>query len=190
MKAMFQAAGTAAALGILLSTPPARASEPCGTTGTVDQRITACATSALDGAWSLVARTANGSEVWRDNSTRLIWGDVLRAAGASLNHSVGIVHAIEGCGDPSSYLDSKGGLPDLAWALPLRADFQTAEKNRVRQVLPHLDTPQWHFMFWSATIYNHGWEDEKAAVYSGRTGKIGFIPTYFGTPALCVAPSP
>jgi hypothetical protein len=158
----------------------------CGTEGTVEQRIASCATSALGGSWSLVTRTAWGSEVWRDNLSQVLWGDLLRIPGGPVYHELGINRAREACEDPDSYADAKGGLSGLSWVLPLRRDFALAEEHSVRQVLPRLTVPQRELLFWTLTIYNAGWEDEQAAVFYGRDGKFGYIPTYFGTVARCV----
>lgn len=61
----------------------------CGTTGTIQDRITDCSSrtgatwvgasngNAGESTWSLVVRTASGKEVWRDARTLYLWSDTL-----------------------------------------------------------------------------------------------------------------
>jgi hypothetical protein len=72
------------------------------------------------------------------------------------------------------YDDSKGGMgaiasgtsPSVRWRLPTKYDWQTADNDGIRFVLPNMNNS-----FWSATVYSYG--RDYALVFDGYSGLIG-----------------
>jgi len=98
--------GIAAEKKHYLETIVGRPNTVCGTSGTIEERISNCSSAngnkafysgknygqSGEGDWKLVTRTSGGYEVWRDERTKLIWSDTLsgsynwcQAAGYSSN---------------------------------------------------------------------------------------------------------
>src|SRR4051812_3056340 len=85
-------------LGIVLSTPSltALADTPsCGTEGVLETRIEDCHSTVNFGqyTWSLVVRTSQiadktGEEVWRDNATGILWGDLYHSEPMTWNQGM------------------------------------------------------------------------------------------------------
>lgn len=176
----------------------------CGTSGTLAQRITNCAGTlgasaswssvvngnAGQGNWKIVTRSGDCtsaspnracSEVWRDESTQLLWSskvsEIINWCRASGNNGISGNPATEV--DPSNVCDNatyqsiaglaisacyddnavnfnnshasitnvlgKGGLgkvstPSVEWRLPSKGDFEQANANGLRYVLPDAGT--------------------------------------------------
>ncbi|NBW99264.1 hypothetical protein EBR03_06800, partial [bacterium] len=195
--------GIAAEKRHYLETIVGRPNTVCGTSGTIEERVSDCDSKngnkafysgknygqSGEGDWKLVTRTSGGYEVWRDERTKLIWSDSLssgynwcQAAGYSSNSDTTSVtgyncQAGEGgslqpstplsvCADasllaglngistyetPSSEDERKGNLSvsSVKWRLPTIEDWQLANVNGIRKVLPNMDA--W---FWSASSYS------------------------------------
>ncbi|NDC24701.1 MAG: hypothetical protein EBZ49_11330 [Proteobacteria bacterium] len=98
--------GIAAEKKHYLETIVGRPNTVCGTSGTIEERVSDCDSKngnkafysgknygqSGEGDWKLVTRTSGGYEVWRDERTKLIWSDTLssgynwcQAAGYSSN---------------------------------------------------------------------------------------------------------
>jgi hypothetical protein len=98
--------GIAAAKKHYLETIVGRPATVCGSSGTIEERVSDCYSKngnkafysgknygqSGEGDWKLVTRTSGGYEVWRDERTKLIWSDSLisgynwcQAAGYSSN---------------------------------------------------------------------------------------------------------
>lgn len=91
-----------------------RPSTPCGTSGSITDRIDDCAGknpgsstwegstdgNAAEGTWKLVTLTATSTEVWRDERTGLVWSDQLGTANWCV--AAGNVQS----NDPSNYCNN------------------------------------------------------------------------------------
>ena len=173
----------------------------CGTSGTIEQRITNCSGTfganaswsgvtngnSGQGSWKLVTRSGDCtflapnsacSEVWRDESTQMLWSSKVseainwcRSSGSNFitgnpsaeddpsnicdngaNQVVGVaVQAVAACHDDAanfvnthasiSNTAGKGGLskastPAVAWRLPTKGDYEQANANGLRFVMP------------------------------------------------------
>ena len=147
----------------------------CGLIGTVDERISDCATKKMANGtqWTLVTVTKSGNSVWRDDDSGKIWSD-------RLNRIYTQYTAAEACVSTKS-LDARGNLISLAWTLPSNDDFMTAESHGIRNALPHM-----RYFFWSTSIYpinGRLW----AGLFCGGNGSLGYEYRYLYDSVRCVA---
>lgn len=171
----------------------------CGGSGTLEQRITSCAgvlgaTASWSGVtngnsgqgnWKIVTRTGECataapnsacSEVWRDESTQMLWSSKVsqsinwcRSSGSNfiagnpsaendpsdfcdnITHQATAVQAVSACHDdsvnfvnahatitntPGKGALSKASTPAVAWRLPTKGDYEQANANGLRFVMP------------------------------------------------------
>ena len=110
--------------------------------------------NAGEGIWRLIVRESNGREAWVDESTGLIWSDVISSVSnwcqASGNIEGELAENGIDCNDLSqgiSRCDGAAlmGVPaaDIAWRLPTRGDYLQADLNGLRFVLPRTDAAVW-----------------------------------------------
>jgi hypothetical protein len=159
-------------------TPVVRAVRPpseCGLESTLETlaaRIRDCATknpnhfewkgsvsgNTGEGNWKLVARSSSAKEIWLDETTGMIWSDIVSTSSnwcqASGNDESPLAPATVDCnaigaGDSRCSGASLLGIPasEISWRLPTRADLLQADLNGARFVLPRTDS-----IIWSATI--------------------------------------
>jgi hypothetical protein len=120
--------------------------KPCGNTGSVEERIKDCTKlpnaeviTKVGKKWNLVARSADGKEVWRDATTKLVWGDTLDEKMSSFD-------AHKSCSD-KKYENSRAGIESVEWSLPTSGDVERAQKNGLTEVIPNMEKRT----FWSST---------------------------------------
>lgn len=213
----------------------------CGTVGSIEDRIADCAivfggeatwdgavkANSGQGVWKLVTRTdevvsSRGREVWRDESTKLLWSSKVasstnwcKATGsnniagnptaevdpdnycdnATYQNTVG--KAISACfEDGESYFTGtdgdidgagKAGLgysstPLVAWRLPTIYDYQQANINGLRFVVPDMAAIS-SVAEWSATVRS---DSRMRAWRHWATGSINFSARANLFPVRCV----
>lgn len=106
-------------------------------------------------SWNLVSRSRDPKigkfyEVWKDSQSGLLWGDRLDKR---YTHHDAIALGINGkvvsetaCGSDEGKVAS-AGIGEKKFGLPTIEEFQQAEKNGVREVLPNMKD----YFFWSAS---------------------------------------
>jgi hypothetical protein len=134
-------------------------------TQTIDERIKSCAafpgsskTTTSGVTWNLVSRSdskGNLMEVWRDSESGLIWSDTLKKDPGSIdyNHYGAIRMANGKVVEETACLSDEGKnasahICERSFGLPTLADFQSAERHGMREVLPNINDR----IFWSATL--------------------------------------
>jgi hypothetical protein len=149
-------------LGVLIPILQARAddqrsSRPCGTSGTVEQRINDCSKyhDSRKAGFVLVTRTRDAIEVHVDVATGLLWSDRLPDL---MTH----YQAEEVCLRRNSAF---AGLTDRRWRLPTAQDYVIANKNGMRKALPNMD----YHRFWTSNISK--FNQFYAVIFDGKTGK-------------------
>ncbi|MBY0518194.1 MAG: DUF1566 domain-containing protein [Bacteriovoracaceae bacterium] len=156
--------------------------------GTLAARIRDCATknpnhyewkgaasgNAGEGTWKLVARSSSAKEIWLDETTGMIWSDVVSSSSnwcqASGNDESPFAPAtidcnVVGAGDSKCSGASILGIPasEISWRLPTRGDLLQADLNGSRFVLPRTDA-----VIWTATL--NGLNRDQAWAQSMTTG--------------------
>ncbi len=132
---------------------------PCGSKGTVKERIRDCSSqlSSSNNSFVLVSRTKDLKEVYKQNSNSLLWSERLPSAVPYLQAAV-TCH-----GD----LAEVAGLNELKWRLPTLEEYKIADKEGVRWSLKNMN-----YWYWSSSghdeLYNYVW------IYSGYDGYIDF----------------
>ncbi len=131
---------------------------PCGLAGSISNRIKDCQNwqaSAIAGfPWVLVTHTLGGIQVWRDNTTGLLWGDMLaeiieNVDGSGRSYWNGLFSfkkARSICGE-SRFQKYNGHIAEVSWSLPKIDAFVTASAHGFQNILPNT-FPRF---FWSAT---------------------------------------
>lgn len=168
---------------LLLSslTTTAHAAPDCGLRGSITARVQDCreARRLEQGGWSLVTRN-QGFEVWRDDASGLIWGDLQAPAGARGNATqLHYGHAESTC---SAEADApRGGLKQVYWRLPTQEDFSMSQKNGLLEVLPNFricDDRGHGCDFWTSTESRN---ELNRVTFNGEDGRFGYksIWTYF-----------
>jgi hypothetical protein len=104
---------------------------PCGTAGTLEERIKDC--DEAKGDFVLVSRDAKGGEIFKDTKSGLIWGDRIST---DFNH----YGSQRAC---SSDAFDPGTLKDLKWRLPTVKEFQTAASHGMKNSLPRMEHWYW-----------------------------------------------
>ena len=141
--------------------PAAVPPEPvCGFPGeagyTIEERMADCheeKTSQLGATIHLVARTSSGKEgkeVWRDDTTGLLWGD-LREGGP-----VSWADAQKAC---KNLTEAEGEIPGLTWRLPRKDEYVSIGRkkdggNEVWRLLPNMNA--WFWFFSADNLYGAG----------------------------------
>jgi hypothetical protein len=130
-----------------------------------------------EGLWTLVVRTADGKNLWRDDTSGLLWSDDLgvtnnwcKAAGNSESSSAcasgGSLQAatpesfcseLTGFDTPPELANAKGNLSGsegIQWRLPTKSEWLQAELNGVRWVIDAIDPLSYSTRtYWSSTIF-------------------------------------
>ncbi len=120
------------------STQGQKSLDPCGLTGTINNRIQDCNTNL--GNFALVTRNTDLMEVYRQNNNGLLWSH-LREVGHddnSLNE-----HIINVC---NNNIPEVAGLNFLAWGLPTKDQFLEADRAGITTIGILKDS-----FLWSAT---------------------------------------
>lgn len=158
---------------VVLATQPRllRGAPPlsCGTNGSVRERIADCATrrssSGTRGGfeWRLVTHVPEGSEVWRDEATGLVWSDT---AGDHLEQD----QAETRCGGSAPHGED-GFIPreEVRWRLPSHDDYVEADAHGLRELLPNMLGHR----FWTATLLQRGFRHYY--VFDGTDGDFIFL---------------
>lgn len=105
--------------------------KPCGLAGTIEERITECATT--KGNFVLVTLTEKGSEFYKDTKSGLIWGHRIPS---DFNH-YGSYKACDQ--DVSGY----EGLPSMRWRLPSIKEFEVAATHGLKTSIPGSEHTYW-----------------------------------------------
>ena len=127
----------------------------CGVVGSVKDRIQDCAklpnseknpTGSV--VWNLISRmhddkTGRSYQVWQDSNTKLLWGDMLDSSYHHINAAEwdwdrGVVTKEIAC-TSNEGSRANAQISDKSFGLPTRAEFETAEKHGMREVVPNLD---------------------------------------------------
>jgi hypothetical protein len=149
---------------------------------TVEDRIKDCAgipkssvKSSTGVTWNLVSRKRDPKsgkfmEVWKDAKSGLLWGDAQDKRYTHYNaialDSKGKVVSETACkSDEGKAANAQIG--EKAFGLPSKAEFEAAEKNGVREVVPNM-RDRW---FWSASV--HPGSSGYAFVFYGNDGYVG-----------------
>lgn len=111
---------------------------PCGLTGSVDERLKEC--NLTKGNFSLVMKTDGGLEVYKDTKSGLIWGDRI---GFEFNH----YGSQKSCGDDNP----EASLLPLKWRLPTIKEFEQGAANGLKAALPKMT-----YSFWTSTTASKG----------------------------------
>ena len=126
----------------------------CGLKGSIEQRIEKCNQS--NGLFSLVSRTKEGHEIFKDLKSGLIWSDRLLS---SMTHR----NSQQAC---NSDLKEVAGI-NAAWRLPSKEEYEEAEKNEIRNALPNMNN-----RFWSSSV--HPDYSFAASLFRGENGTTDY----------------
>lgn len=139
---------------------PASIGTPCGLKASVEERIRDCSTqeSSSVGNFVLVTRTKDAHEVWKDMKSGFLWSD-------KLNQRMDRIKAQKAC---HSKLAEVGKIQDVNWKLPRIEEYQEAESNSFRSVLPNTDDKFWTAMGYSKVL-------KAALVFNGLTGVASVV---------------
>jgi hypothetical protein len=105
--------------------------KPCGSQGTIEERIKECAQT--KGDFALVAISEKGMEFYKDAKTGLIWGGRILT---DFNHY----------GSHMACDEENHGyqvLANLKWRLPTIHEFETAASHGMKAALPNMDHTYW-----------------------------------------------
>ena len=113
---------------------PTAFAEPCGTEGTIEERIKHC--NQTKESFALVIRDQRGLEIYKDLKTSLLWGDRI---GSDFN----AYGSQKACADglPESLL-----LSGMSWRLPTIREFETAKENGMKASVSRMN-----HTFWTST---------------------------------------
>lgn len=127
--------------------------KPCGLRGNLQERMEHCASmpGASFGNWKLVTRTKNFSEIWRENNSGLVWGQVL-------NEQYDHIDAVGQC---SISREENGELDPSEFRLPTISELMDSQLSSGMNPLF-----QKEFRFWSSTS-----DGAEVWVYDGSSGK-------------------
>lgn len=166
----------------------------CGTDSTltgIDSRITDCFQKNSDkslwegfrfgtsgeGTWKLVS-LVNNQEVWLDNTTGLVWSDVLTTTNwcqAAGNDELPQGSTTVNCSDLMEQkricqdLNIEGLAGRIIWRLPTRNDFLLSDLNGARFVLK-AETPGTGL--WTATLKGASADRSEAWIYHSQDGTL------------------
>ena len=146
---------------------------PCGLKGTVDERIKDCSYQSNPDkkkAFTLVSRSKDFHEVYKDTATGLLWSD-------RLPH-MSQISAQTAC---NSNVKEVSGISDVTWRLASIEDFKKAEQNGIRKELPNMG-----YWYWSSTLnVDH---PSFAEVFIGQDGstKTYYRDNYYPFVIRCV----
>jgi hypothetical protein len=124
--------------------------------------------------WNLVSRKRDPKsgkfmEVWKDSESGLLWGDLLDKEyshydAIALGADNKVVSETACKSDEGKAASAQIG--EKSFGLPTRAEFEAAEKNGIREVVPNM-RDRW---FWSASVH-----PENSFVAWYYVGNVGFI---------------
>lgn len=123
----------------------ATAQPACGLQGTVQERIVACAQADADHpAWKLVARSDDGSEVWLDGATNILWSQTLRRPGYGSALKRSFTQATSFCAEQANAVELAGLVE--TWRLPSIEEYKAALEANPSVIRDHVG-----YEFWSGT---------------------------------------
>ncbi len=168
----------------MLQTTLAIATAPCGPTTT---ECNESKQSKSKNTWTLIARTAAGTELWKDEDTGLTWGarlDQLYRFWSTVEvNGVGGINEELVCKEKVS-LEKRGNLTSLKWRMPTHKDFENAEENGIREILPSI---RGHW-YWSSTVAQTGRRGRGSYGFNGTNGDLDFIEEWLKlNSVICVA---
>lgn len=99
--------------------------EPCGLTGTEEERIANCASSRE--GFMLLLRTQDNVQIFRQNESGLLWSNLIEQP------LVNFKDAVKTC---EQYLKNKGLFENLKWRLPTSDEYISAVKSGAELALP------------------------------------------------------
>lgn len=138
--------------------------------------------------WKLVARNANGHEIWMDTRTQMLWAD----ASSGTNWCRASGNTEESCNDLNGSLDNRicrpgiAGIDNIIWRLPTRNDFLQADLDGMRFVLPINEEEG----YWTATLDSRSVLRDKAWVYESAQGTLKSSSFEATHPIRCIGASP
>lgn len=126
--------------------------------------------------WNLVARNRDDKEkafheVWRDSATGLLWGDSLGPE-KTYSHQAAVRLDAEGRVVSETTCNSElgrkanAGISERKFGMPTMNEFARADKNGLREVLPHLT----YSFTWSSSL--RPGNSDMALGYSGYNGDL------------------
>lgn len=128
--------------------------------------------------WNLVSRRRDPEsgrlmEVWRDSKSGLLWGDALNSKykhydAIALDSRSNVVSETACKSDEGKAANAQLG--EKAFGLPTREEFEGAEKNGVREVVPNMIDRIAGPWFWSASV--HPAYSDRAFCFSGHLGVV------------------
>jgi hypothetical protein len=153
----------------------------CGTQGTTDARVAACATAKTSKqgfVWKLVsrkfsARSSRTIEVWLDTTGGLVWGDSLSESNPSPQDG-----AIRDCASKES-AESTVDLADRKIGLPGISEFIEGDGRGLREILPNI-----RYGYWSSSPDPS--DKSNGMYFDGKTGGKGGYYASSGLHARCV----
>ena len=168
----------------------------CGVTGTftgIDARMNDCSQkngskamwegfrygASGESTWVLVMRMDDGTEVWLDSRTGMVWSDIVKKddgtktfnwckASGNLESGVGSVDC-KAIGDLESLCEGASLYnlgTQVSWRLPTRNDFLQADLNGVRFVLK----AETNSGLWTATMRAGATSFDEAWLYASKEG--------------------
>jgi hypothetical protein len=109
-------------------------SAPCGSEGSIDERIKNC--NFIKEQFVLVARSEKGLEIYKDLKTGLFWGDRIST---DFNH----YGSQKACSDD---LLEAALLKEVKWRLPTLREYEVAASHGIKDSLPRM-----FHAFWTST---------------------------------------
>lgn len=120
----------------LFFTSSLMAASPCGTEGSIEERIKNC--NSTKGSFALVARDEKGKEIYKDLKSNLLWGDRLSV---DFNHYGSQKACTDGIAEAMM-------LKDVKWRLPTIHEFEVAATHGIKAALPNMEHG-----FWTSTPF-------------------------------------
>lgn len=144
---------------------------PCGLKGTVEERMKDCSFvyASERMGFNLVARSDDGKEVYKEQSSGLLWSERPRERGSR-------IFAELSC---KPTMKEVVGLSELKWELPTSDQYLEAEKSGIRVVFQNIWGSSW-------TSSRKSDDPKKGLIFDGSTGKIEEVETSYHASTRCV----
>lgn len=145
----------------------------CGSTKLRELKESNRCRTSKNGVYQLVKRTETGKEVWRDTATGLLWSDVLTGR---YSHA----EALQICQKPD-IKEVRANLASAQFSLPTKMDFEVAEANGLREVLPRI-SDGW---FWTSSVSSQ--DSDYAYYFNGYNGRLDDFVRSLNVSVRCVS---
>jgi hypothetical protein len=152
----------------LLSSISAFGSQPCGLTGSLDQRIKDC--DQRKEGFVLITRTHDGREVNQEIKSGLLWSGVLGE------------YIFEEAKIACMRLKSAADITGRTWRLPTIKEYEAADKSGIRTALPNMKG--W---FRTASVVRPNNYTVESYFYNGETGEIAHESFWHFAPVRCIS---